>query len=198
MSNNGIVNIHGKEYMTVAKRLELVHGEKKLVEVNTEVIPTNDSHIVIKATVVVGDRGTYTGISSVDLNSSKMIEKSNPYEVAETSAVGRALAFAGYAGSEFPSADEMNKAKADPHRMIEDAKEVSETFQEMKKKVFGHEPSIRRENFPEEKKVCSAHGEPQVMFKGVSKSKFNADGSPKTYWWHKQDGQMCFGDGFKE
>ena len=39
---------------------------------------------------------------------------SSPYEVAETSAVGRALAFAGYAGTEIASAEEMVKAITQP------------------------------------------------------------------------------------
>ena len=49
--------------------------------------------IVVKATVVT-EKGTFTGISAA--NEAKTIEKQSPYEVAETSAVGRALGFAGY------------------------------------------------------------------------------------------------------
>ncbi len=53
----------------------------------------------------------FTGISSVNLDTMKQIEKQNPYEVAETSAVGRALGFAGYGIIEgIASADEMVKA----------------------------------------------------------------------------------------
>ena len=40
---------------------------------------------------------------------------------------------------------------------------------------------------------CNEHGD--VMEKGVSKTKFNNDGSPKTYLFHKVDGKMCFGKG---
>lgn len=98
------VNIHGKEYKTVAERLEEIGT--KLTSVETEVLYTEPA-VVIKATIVT-DRGTFTGISGAD--DSKSIEKNNPWEVAETSAVGRALAFAGYAGSEIASADEMQKA----------------------------------------------------------------------------------------
>jgi len=97
------VNIHGKEYKTVAERLEEVGT--KLTRVETEVLFSNP--VVIKATITT-DRGTFSGISGADNN--KSIEKQNPWEVAETSAVGRALAFAGYAGSEIASADEMQKA----------------------------------------------------------------------------------------
>lgn len=105
MANN-IIKIHGKDYMTVAGRVQLAHVLKKL-SITTEVLPVVDQ-VVVKATVVT-DKGTFTGISSA--NTSKMIEKLNPYEVAETSAVGRALGFAGYGVIEgIASADEMAKA----------------------------------------------------------------------------------------
>ena len=97
------VLIHNREYKTVAERLEEVGT--KLTRVETEVLYS--SPVVIKATITT-DRGTFSGISGADQN--KAIEKKTPWEVAETSAVGRALAFAGYAGSEIASADEMQKA----------------------------------------------------------------------------------------
>jgi hypothetical protein len=120
----GIVQIHGKEYMTVARRIELWHEDQKPgtdYSVETEVL--NHNPVVVRATVKFKGR-TYTGISSVDLNSPKMIEKQNPYEVAETSAVGRALGFAGYGVIEsIASADEVHRAttQAQPEQQtIED------------------------------------------------------------------------------
>ncbi len=97
------VNIHGKEYKTVAERLGEI-GDK-LIGVNTEVLYL-DPVVMVKATITT-DKGTFTGISAAD--PSKTIEAKTPVEVAETSAVGRALAFAGYAGSEIASANEMEK-----------------------------------------------------------------------------------------
>jgi len=116
MSNDGIVKIHGKDYMTVAQRVKLWLDDNKAnnegYSIETGILATDNGHVVIKAIVKFRNR-TFTGISSVDLSSSKMIEKSNPYEVAETSAVGRALGFAGYGIIEgIASADEMVKAGA--------------------------------------------------------------------------------------
>lgn len=108
MTNNGIVNIHGKEYMTVARRIELAYEENALESVETEVL--NHNPIVVKAKVQIKGK-VFTGISSVNLENARVIEKDNPYEVAETSAVGRALGFAGYGLIEsVASADEMKRA----------------------------------------------------------------------------------------
>lgn len=97
------VNIHGKEYITVAERLEMAKSE--ILSVNTEVL--FQEPVVIKATVVT-KKGTFTGISAANPN--KTLEKQSPYEVAETSAVGRALAFAGYGiTGGVASAEEINK-----------------------------------------------------------------------------------------
>lgn len=104
------ISIHGKDYKTVAERLNEAHEAKDLVSVNTEVLYITPQ-IIVKATIVT-KKGTYTGISGAD--PTKAIEKKTPVEVAETSAVGRALAFAGYAGSEIASAEELQKAFLEP------------------------------------------------------------------------------------
>lgn len=111
------VEIHGKQYNTVAERI--TSAGDNLLGVETEIL-FNDP-VVIKATITVqkitGSKETeithacrFTGISSA--NPSKSIEKENPYEVAETSAVGRALAFAGYETTNgIASAEEMYKSQ---------------------------------------------------------------------------------------
>lgn len=98
------VNIHGKQYITVNERINLA-GEN-LLGVETEVLQY-DPVVVVKATINYKGQ-KFSGISSA--NPAKLIEKTNPFEVAETSAVGRALGFAGI-GIEggIASADEMTK-----------------------------------------------------------------------------------------
>lgn len=110
MSENNVIKIHGKDYLTVAGRLAIAHEGSKTLSITTEVLPDTNGNVVIKATVVT-DKGTFTGISGA--NTSKAIEKQSPYEVAETSAVGRALGFAGYGVTDgIATADEMVKAGA--------------------------------------------------------------------------------------
>jgi len=101
------VQIHGKEYITVAERIIELHKEfKDSIEITTEVL--FQTPVVIKATLKT-PKGTFTGISAA--NPDKSIEKQSPYEVAETSAVGRALGFAGYEIERgFATAEEMVKA----------------------------------------------------------------------------------------
>jgi hypothetical protein len=101
------INIHGKQYVTVDERVKAAHEACKKISISTEVLPIANK-IVVKATVIT-EKGAFTGISAA--NESKLIEKQSPYEVAETSAVGRALGFAGYGVvNGIASADEMSKA----------------------------------------------------------------------------------------
>ena len=98
--------IHGKEYVPVSERVLAAHEAEDKISITTEVL--FQEPVVIKATVVT-KKGTFTGISAA--NPAKAIEKQSPYEVAETSAVGRCLGFAGYGIVDgIATADEMRKA----------------------------------------------------------------------------------------
>jgi len=120
-----MVRIHGKEYITVAERLTKAHAELKEISITTEVLYT-DPRVVIKATITTS-KGVFTGISAA--NSKKQIETESPYEVAETSAVGRALAFAGYETTlGIATAEEMKKAEvSDDEDIQEVASEIDPT-----------------------------------------------------------------------
>ena len=102
------VNIHGKSYNTVAERIATAGGD--LLGVNTKVL--SHDPVVIKA-IISTPKGMFSGISAA--NPSKSMEAESPYEVAETSAVGRALAFAGYETTNgIASAEEVRKATTSP------------------------------------------------------------------------------------
>ncbi len=103
--------IHGREYITVAERVQMAHNTKNVLSITTEVLYQDP--VVVKATVTMKQGETFTGISAA--NPSKTIEKMSPYEVAETSAVGRALGFAGFGGTDsIATADEIVKAEKAP------------------------------------------------------------------------------------
>lgn len=107
------VKIHGKEYITVAERVQQLHESLKddlsgqPISIKSEVIQ-HQPVVVVRAVVTIGEN-EFSGISGA--NPSKAIEKASPYEVAETSAIGRALGFAGFGIVEgIASADEIAKS----------------------------------------------------------------------------------------
>lgn len=153
MSNNGIVNIHGKEYMTVARRIELAHEEKALESIETEIL--SHQPIVIRAKVTIRGK-VYTGISAVNPENARLIEKENPYEVAETSAVGRALGFAGFGLIEsVASADEVTRATS--------------TKDEPVKKIQV-DASVTKPQIISNTALCDVCGQPAVQKKGTTKN----------------------------
>ena len=104
------VKIHGKEYRTVAERVNLFHDENKdaVKSIKTKILFTQEDKVVMRATVTVGD-SIYTGHAEEVYGSSR-INETSALENCETSAIGRALASAGLGGSEFASADEVANA----------------------------------------------------------------------------------------
>lgn len=120
------VKIHGKEYITVNERVLL--AKEDLEGVETEVLAYEP--VVIKATVKLKGGQVFTGISAA--NPSKSIEKESPYEVAETSAVGRALGFAGYGITNgIASADEIKKASASTEQRVKQSIEPKITASQL-------------------------------------------------------------------
>lgn len=104
------VNIHGKMYWPVAERLGLAHSEQDdpLQSIITEPIRVfDDGGVTFRAVVTFQSGRTFTGHAYESPNS-KGIAGQSPWEVAETSAVGRALGLAGYGSDEsVASADEV-------------------------------------------------------------------------------------------
>ena len=113
------VKIHGKEYMTVAERITLLHkNEKNPFSILTELVSWENGIVIMKATLIIkvlnpeGDfllDRCFNGYA-YESESASMINKTSALENAETSAIGRALASAGYLGTEFCSADELANA----------------------------------------------------------------------------------------
>jgi len=113
MTQPGIVEIHGKQYKTVAARIAEFRQENPDWPIQTEMVSADDHRVVMKAMIfnpgIEGDFPVSTGYAEEERGSSN-INKTSALENAETSAVGRALAFLGLAGTEIASADEVVNA----------------------------------------------------------------------------------------
>ena len=106
----GIVPIHGKQYKTVAYRVNEFRQLHPEYTVSTELVEANDTLVVMKASIS-NDEGRLlaTGFAE-EVRAASKINRTSALENAETSAIGRALAALGLAGTEDASADEVANA----------------------------------------------------------------------------------------
>lgn len=111
------INIKGKEYVPVVERVKELHNIYDNVNVKTEIVSSDDKRIIVKAIIEIcasggEDQGrvisTFTGHSQAEWGKGMM--GGVALEVAETSAIGRALGFANIGLLDgIASADEMRK-----------------------------------------------------------------------------------------
>lgn len=110
MAKEGVINIHGKEYKTVALRVNEFRDACPEYGIVTEIVEADDNIVIMRAAILnENDRIIGTGYAEEKRNSS-MINKTSALENCETSAIGRALAACGYAGTEYASANEVENA----------------------------------------------------------------------------------------
>jgi hypothetical protein len=110
MSNTGIVNIRGKEYQTVALRVQKFREAHPNWSLTSEVL-FRDADCVVMKSMIADETGRVlaTGHAEEYRNSSQ-INGTSALENAETSAHGRCLAALGLGGTEFASANEVQNA----------------------------------------------------------------------------------------
>lgn len=110
-SKAGIVNIHGKEYKTVALRVDEFRKDYKDEWAIITKIAYRDENIVVMEADILNkeDRVIATGFAEEDRRKGN-INSTSALENCETSAIGRALANLGYGGGEYASADEVANA----------------------------------------------------------------------------------------
>lgn len=117
------INIKGKEYVPVVERIKEFHvqypkgwiethalslGEERMLSEDAKEIFKNDKRVSILAKVHTGDGRIFTGHSQAVYKTGMMGDVA--LEIAETSAIGRALGFANIGLIDgIASADEMRK-----------------------------------------------------------------------------------------
>ena len=165
------ISIKGKDYVLVSDRVIYFNENYPNGAIKTELVSQPaDEMVVIKATVIL-DLATpdrfFNGYSQATWGDG-MVNKTAALENAETSAVGRALAFIGIGVIDsVASADEMRKAI----------------------------PQTNTDNFSsasiENTKPCPIH-------KGQVLQRFMSKRTGKPYFSHKlEDGSLCFGEEIK-
>lgn len=92
-----MIEIHGKQYMTVAERVAAVHESGKSFQI-LESAPLQVGDRWLWRTVITVDDKQYVGTAEAKIENARKgsPDSSNPFECAETSALGRALGFAGF------------------------------------------------------------------------------------------------------
>jgi len=103
------VKIHNKDYFTVAERIAKFRDEYPDYSVITELVTDHGEVIIMKASILFESSVVSTGFAE-EIRGSTQINQTSALENCETSAVGRALAFFGLAGTEIASADEVAAA----------------------------------------------------------------------------------------
>ena len=104
------VLIHGRQYKTVAERVTEIHktNKGKALSIETDLVSWTEGIVVFKATVTTGS-GIFTGYA-YEREGASQINKTSALENCETSSIGRAVAAAGYSGTEYASANEVENA----------------------------------------------------------------------------------------
>lgn len=108
----GVVNIRGKEYKTVALRVQEFHEQTDNLFIQTEIVLNTDVLVVMKASIVDIQGHVHATGHAEEFRGSSNINRTSALENAETSAIGRALASFGLGGQEFASANEVQGAIA--------------------------------------------------------------------------------------
>lgn len=112
MTDTGIVPIHGKQYKTVALRVSEFREKCGIDEdwgVVTELLSADADVVIMKAAITHNGVVIGTGHAE-ERRGSTQINKTSALENCETSAIGRALAACGFAGTEYASANEVQNA----------------------------------------------------------------------------------------
>ena len=107
------VNVKGKPYLQVVERLNTFRELYPITDswgITTEVIHHDDNSCAIKASIFSPDGIVIATGTAEEQRNDGPVNQTSALENCETSAVGRALSFAGFPGSEIASAEEVLRA----------------------------------------------------------------------------------------
>jgi len=134
MNTTGIVNIKGKEYQTVALRMQKFREQHPDWSIITALISRDAETVVMLASVMNEQNRIIATGHAEEFRNASQINSTSALENCETSAIGRALAAAGFGGTEFASANEVQNAihqQSNPEKFIKQIEE-STNVEELK------------------------------------------------------------------
>lgn len=114
------VTIHGKEYETVASRVQRFREQHPDWTIYTKLVERTSDDVVMKASIKDEKGRTIATGHAEERREANTINRTSALEVCETSAIGRALAAFGLAGTEYASADEVAQAVVQQDRPATD------------------------------------------------------------------------------
>ena len=104
------IKIHSKEYADVAFRVGMLRKNLGLdATIKTELLYHDEKKVIVRSEIWIDGKLISTGLAE-ELKSTSRINQLSSLEVAETSAVGRAAAFAGLTNDNIASAQEVSNA----------------------------------------------------------------------------------------
>ena len=111
--SDGFIKIHGKDYETVAHRLARFRADHPTAWIECKIL-TDDGKVILMRAAIGFEPGELIATGHAEeVRGSSNINKTSALENCETSAIGRALAAAGYeSGGSIASADEVEVAVA--------------------------------------------------------------------------------------
>lgn len=139
MSKPGIIEIHGKEYKTVALRVNEFRESTiyKGWSIMTEIVKIDEEQCVIKTQIINADNRIVATGHAQEFRNASRINGTSYVEVCETSSIGRALAVLGLSGTEFASADEivnaMHQQKNPPITQAATAEDIENVVKQINK-----------------------------------------------------------------
>jgi hypothetical protein len=129
---DGFINIHGKQYATVAHRLQKFRTLYPAAQIITELTADDGKKVIMRSEIRIDGITIATGWAE-EVRGSSNINKTSALENCETSAIGRALAIAGFDTSgHICSADEVSVAI---ERQKNEANTAIKTLDKMAKKA---------------------------------------------------------------
>ena len=119
--NGQTISIHGKSYATVALRVAIarrVLGTS--LDIVTKIVSIDKETVVMQADIFIDGKHVSTGHAEENRKASR-INTTSALENAETSAVGRALAFCAFISDGIASAEEVTAAIEQQDKKIQSA-----------------------------------------------------------------------------